>query len=172
MSGQLTGQLVEVAKHKLLETAQVQPNIYKELSDRGFIESYEVEIGRLATEDIDTTSLNKLNKAQENMESYLVRDHLNTINLIGNFYYDFHEWGVLILMLLWSTVFGIMQAFCEKHTGPISLLVLGNAMTPVALNFFSAWTSVFSFWLMWGTTLLMAIALYIKISPKKIEEEH
>ena len=65
MSGQLTGQLVEVAKHKLLETAQVQPNIYKELSDRGFIESYEVEIGRLATEDIDTTSLNKLNKAQE-----------------------------------------------------------------------------------------------------------
>ena len=65
MSGQPTGQLVEVAKHKLLETAQVQPNIYKELSDRGFIESYEVEIGRLATEDIDTTSLNKLNKAQE-----------------------------------------------------------------------------------------------------------
>ncbi len=65
MSGQLTGQLVEVTKHKLLETAQVQPNIYKELSDRGFIESYEVEIGRLATEDIDTTSLNKLNKAQE-----------------------------------------------------------------------------------------------------------
>lgn len=115
----------------------------------------------------------KIDQARDNMENYLVRDHLNTVNLIGDFYYDFHEWGVFLLMLLWGAVFGVMQAFCENHTGPISLLVLGNAMTPVALNFFSAWTSVFSFWLMWGTALLMAIALYVKISPKtEIKEEH
>ena len=61
----LTDEPLEVSKHKLLEAAQVQPNIYKELADKGFFESYEVEIGRLATNESTTVPLNKLNKAQE-----------------------------------------------------------------------------------------------------------
>ncbi len=65
MSQLLTGNPIEVSKHKLLETAQVQPNIYKELADKGFIESYEVEIGRLSTKSTTTVPLNTLNKAQE-----------------------------------------------------------------------------------------------------------
>lgn len=65
MSQILTGEPIEVSKHKLLEKAQVQPPIYKELVDKGFLESYEVEIGRLATDDCATAPLNTLNKAQE-----------------------------------------------------------------------------------------------------------
>lgn len=65
MSQILAGEPLEVSKHKLLETAQVQPAIYKELADKGFFESYEVEIGRLTAGKNDTLPLNKLNKAQE-----------------------------------------------------------------------------------------------------------
>ncbi|MBQ8269733.1 MAG: primosomal protein N' [Bacteroidaceae bacterium] len=65
MSQILAGEPLEVSKHKLLETAQVQPAIYKELADKGFFESYEVEICRLTAGKNDTLPLNKLNKAQE-----------------------------------------------------------------------------------------------------------
>ena len=60
-----SGQCTEVAKHKLLEQAQVQPNIYKELTDKGFLESYEVEIGRLSTSTEPVVPQNSLNDAQK-----------------------------------------------------------------------------------------------------------
>ena len=59
------GQHIEVSKHKLLEQAQVQPNIYKELTDKGFLESYEVEIGRLNTNAEPVVPLNSLSDAQK-----------------------------------------------------------------------------------------------------------
>lgn len=96
-------------------------------------------------------------------ERYLVREHLNTTNLIGDFYYDFHEWGVCIFMLLWAFVFAVMQQAYQECKGPFSLMVLGNAMVPVALCFFASWLSNFSQWLQWGMVLLMAIAATIKI---------
>lgn len=65
MSQILSDNPQEVAKHKLLEKAQVQPPIYKELVDKGFIESYEVEIGRLAEGHEPLATLNNLNKAQQ-----------------------------------------------------------------------------------------------------------
>lgn len=99
-------------------------------------------------------------------EYYLVREHLNTTNLIGDAYYDLHEWGVLLFMFLWSFAFGAIQAFREESQGPISLSVLGNAMTPVALCFFATWMSIFSLWLIWGTQLLGAIAACIQIEPR------
>ena len=55
----------EISKHKLLETAQVSPNIYKQLQDRGILETYEVEIGRLSKEFQPVVPQNNLNKAQQ-----------------------------------------------------------------------------------------------------------
>ena len=55
----------EISKHKLLEEAQVSPNIYKELQDKGIFESYEVEIGRLARENDKVAPQNILNDAQK-----------------------------------------------------------------------------------------------------------
>ena len=104
-------------------------------------------------------------------EYYLVRDHLNTTNLIGDAYYDLHEWGVLLLMFVWSFAFGIIQSFREEAQGAISLAVLGNAMTPVALCFFATWMSNFAIWLIWGTELLAAIAVFIQIAPRNEEEK-
>ena len=105
----------------------------------------------------------KLESAISNGERYLVREHLNTTNLIGDFYYDFHGWGVFFLMLLWAFVFGIMQQAHQQYKGIFSLMVLGNAMVPVALCFFATWLSNFSQWLLWGAILLMAIAATIKV---------
>lgn len=55
----------EVSKHRLIETAEVSPNIYRELQDKGILESYTVEIGRLNREVMPVTPQNTLNPAQE-----------------------------------------------------------------------------------------------------------
>ena len=59
------GEPREIAKHRLLELAQVSANIYKELQDRGVLETYEVEVGRLCADEGDTAPLNSLSQAQQ-----------------------------------------------------------------------------------------------------------
>lgn len=54
----------EISKHKLIEEAQVSANIYKELQDKGILESYDVEIGRLSLQQGDMVPQNELNNAQ------------------------------------------------------------------------------------------------------------
>lgn len=108
-----------------------------------------------------------LSEKANQSETYLVRPHLNTVNLIGDFYYDFGLWGVIFCMLLWSFLFGLNQGACEAGSNPFVMLILGNSMVPVALCFFSSWLSVFSQWLLWGSVLLFAIACYTKLQPKE-----
>lgn len=54
----------EISKHKLIEEAQVSANIYKELQDKGILECYEVEIGRLSLQADRVVPQNELNSAQ------------------------------------------------------------------------------------------------------------
>ncbi len=99
-------------------------------------------------------------------EFFQVNPYLNTINLIGDFYYDFGVPGVVVCMLLWAFIFGLIQSFYTEGGGIFALMTLGNTMNPVALCFFSTWLSVFSHWLMWGTILLLCLAACIKIEPR------
>lgn len=108
-----------------------------------------------------------INKNNDRIPIYLVRQHLNTANLITDFYYDFGGWGVGLFMLLWAFLFGIMQSAYTHGKGPFALLVLGNTMTPVAYCFFSSWLSTFSHWMLWGVALLLALAACITVVPKK-----
>ena len=108
----------------------------------------------------------------EKVEHHWVRPHLNTVNLIGLFYYDFAVWGIVFFMLLWSIAFGILQKIAELSKTPFILLALGNAMVPVTLCFFSAWMSVFSQWMLWGVVLIFAIASSIKINLNKKTENN
>lgn len=55
----------EISKHKLIEAAQVSANIYKELQDKGVLETYEVEIGRLNAKECEVQPQNNLNPAQQ-----------------------------------------------------------------------------------------------------------
>lgn len=55
----------EITKHKLLEAAGVTASIYKQLQDKGILETYEVEIGRLNTVQEDIQPVNTLNTAQQ-----------------------------------------------------------------------------------------------------------
>ena len=55
----------EIAKHRLIELAQVQPPIYKQLQDKGVFETYEVEIGRLGRNNTPCQPVNTLNPAQQ-----------------------------------------------------------------------------------------------------------
>ena len=99
-----------------------------------------------------------LQKAIEAAPHYLVRKHLNTVDLIGDAYYDFGVIGVAVCMLLWSFLFGAIQQIYFVGGKPFALLALGNVLTPVALCFFDSWMSEFSFWMYWGLTLVMLFA--------------
>ena len=55
----------EISKHRLIELAQVQPPIYKQLQERGVFETYEVEIGRLGRNEEPCQPVNTLNPAQQ-----------------------------------------------------------------------------------------------------------
>lgn len=102
----------------------------------------------------------------EETDQPLVRRHLNTVNLIGDFYYDFHGWGIVFCMLLWAFVFGVMQSCTDLFKGPFNYMVMGNTMVAVALCFFSPWLSVFSHWMHWGVVLLLALGAYMTLKPK------
>ena len=60
-----SGEPKEISKHKLIETAQVSPVIYNQLREKGILETYEVEIGRLNKELHPAVPQNSLNKAQQ-----------------------------------------------------------------------------------------------------------
>lgn len=98
---------------------------------------------------------------------YKVRDHLNTINLIGYVYYDFGVVGVAVFMLLWSFAFGVIQACYEKGKGIFSLMALGVAMTPIALCFFDPWMSEFIQWVYWGEVLILFMVSYVSVNKIK-----
>lgn len=60
-----SGEPKEISRHKLIETAQVSPVIYNQLREKGILETYEVEIGRLNKESHPVVPQNSLNKAQQ-----------------------------------------------------------------------------------------------------------
>ncbi len=60
-----SGEPKEISRHKLIETAQVSPVIYNQLREKGILETYEVEIGRLNNDLHPAVPQNSLNKAQQ-----------------------------------------------------------------------------------------------------------
>lgn len=60
-----SGEPKEISRHKLIETAQVSSVIYNQLREKGILETYEVEIGRLNKELHPAVPQNSLNKAQQ-----------------------------------------------------------------------------------------------------------
>lgn len=103
-------------------------------------------------------------------QTYLVRPHLNTYNLIGDAYYDFHEVGVIISVFIWSCIFGAIQAWYLTQKGPFSLLALGNTVSAVALSFFASWLSSFTFWMFWGVALLLFLVCNIRFRVEKTDQ--
>lgn len=103
-------------------------------------------------------------------KTYLVKDHLNTYNFIGDAYYDFHEFGML-LVFIWAMIFGSIQEFYLLGNGPFALLALGNVVSPVTLSFFAPWMSNFTHWLYWGTVFLLFIACCLD-SLSKVDREN
>ena len=70
----------EISKHRLIEVAQVSPTIFRELQDKGILESYTVEIGRLNGEIMPVTPQNILNPAQEKAFNE-IKDSFGTKNV-------------------------------------------------------------------------------------------
>ena len=107
----------------------------------------------------------------DNAEEYLVRPYLNTVNLIGDAYYDFHTIGVILLPFLWALAFGIIQGAYLTTNSPYLLQALGNIVAVVMLSFFSGWMGVFSTWMHWGVALLFFLISGISVSRNKDTQE-
>ena len=75
-----TAERKEISKHRLIEAAQVSPAIFRELQDKGILESYTVEIGRLNGEIMPVTPQNILNPAQEKAFNE-IKDSFGTKNV-------------------------------------------------------------------------------------------
>ncbi len=87
---------------------------------------------------------------------------LNTYSLIGPAYFDFGMYGIIVMTLIWSVAFGIIEAFFLKHKGACSALVYGITLIPIALCFFDGWMSIFTTWMWWGTSAIYFIILNFK----------
>ena len=105
------------------------------------------------------------------VDTYFVRPYLNTNNILGTFYYDFHEYGVIIAMLILAFLIGALQVCYEKFKSVFILLILGNTMQIGILNFFENFTARFEFWMFLGVILIFIIASCINIKRKNIKTE-
>ena len=103
----------------------------------------------------------------ENGEFYKVRPHLNTVNMMGLFYYDFHEWGIIFCSFLWALLFGLVQGYYEKSRSIYSLLAHGFSMNAVVLSFFSSWVNSFELWMFCGVILIISIVISINFKSRR-----
>lgn len=106
-------------------------------------------------------------EVSDSVETYFVRPYLNTNNFLGTAYYDFHEFGAVLLMAIFSFVFAALQKCQEKFKGLFVLLALGNTVQVYMLSFFENFTARFEFWMYWGVILILAIASSVCIKTKK-----
>lgn len=106
-------------------------------------------------------------KAQYQTEQHMVRNYLNTFNLITFAFYDFGILGVLIFPLLWSLLFGLVEQMISVFNDPFSVTLYGVCLTPICMSFFEPWFSNFTLWLLFGSILLIFV-IYI-ITPHHIE---
>lgn len=111
-----------------------------------------------------------VNEIYEKGSYHQVTPNFNTTNMLGIFYYDFKEIGVVVFMFLWSFLFGLVQAAHKALKGPFSLMALGYVLAPVTLSFFSAWVDSFDLWMFCGTVLIFAIACSVHIEKKAPEQ--
>ncbi|MBQ8625398.1 MAG: oligosaccharide repeat unit polymerase [Agathobacter sp.] len=100
-------------------------------------------------------------------EFYMVRPYLNTVNMMGLFYYDFHEIGIVICSFLWAVLFGLAQGYYEKSKSIFSLLIHGFSMNAVALSFFSSWINSFELWMFCGVILIISIVASISFKHRR-----
>ncbi len=104
--------------------------------------------------------IDSINEFLSEAETFLVRNHLNTVNLFGEAFYDFGAVGTVILSFIWAFFFGLIQGYYQKQKGVFSLLSLGSAMTPTIMCFFASWMSNFSLWIQWGLIFLMFLSAF------------
>ena len=81
----------------------------------------------------------RINEILKSSEFYQITPNLTTVNMIGLFYYDFHELGVICCTFIWSLIFGFYRDYIKKIKNIYILLILGYVTSVVALSFFSPW---------------------------------
>ncbi|MEE1047673.1 MAG: hypothetical protein U0M60_09635 [Clostridia bacterium] len=107
----------------------------------------------------------KIDQIISDAEYHFVKPNLNTANLISTAFYDLREFGVIVLVLLWTLILGALEKLYLERQGVFALASLGNALTPVVLCFFASWFDNFTMWMFWGTIMIIALLACIKILP-------
>lgn len=111
--------------------------------------------------------------AEVEIKKFFVKPYFNTYNLIGYFYFDFGIFGVIVLMILWSFIFGIFEKLAVMSENPFFITLYGIFLIPVFFCFFSSWMSNFTIWLYCGTTMLMFLGYkYLVFRKEKNMQIH
>lgn len=108
-----------------------------------------------------------INKVSESAESHFVRPYLNTYNLLGEYYYDFHGWGVAILTLLFALVAALLQQAFLKFKNPFLLFAFSVFFQAVFLVFFANMACLFEFWVYLGVITIFALVSSLKFVKAK-----
>ncbi len=109
-------------------------------------------------------ALDELSKSSEN---YFVRPHLNTYNFLGEFFYDFHGFGVALLTFLFALVSALLQQLCVKFKNPFSIFAFSVFFQAVFLVFFSNMACRFEFWVFLGVIAIFALISSVKFVKTK-----
>ena len=100
---------------------------------------------------------------------YLVKQELNTLTLIYDFYYDFGIAGVLVAGILIGWLASVISSYVRKG-GPAAKILFCQIAIYFALSFFTTWFSNATTWFWLAITF--AYALFIRGREKAHGAEH
>lgn len=109
----------------------------------------------------------KISDIASSVDDCYVRPHLNTYNFLGQFYFDFHEFGVIFLVLLSAFAAMFVQKMALRLKNTFLTLCLGVVFSVVFLVFFSNMACLFETWMFIGTISILCIASSVHFSKRK-----
>ena len=109
----------------------------------------------------------KISDIASSVDNYFVRPHLNTYNFLGEIYYDFHEFGVVFLVLLSAFAAMFIQKMALHLKNTFLTLCLGVVFSVVFLVFFSNMACLFETWMFIGTIGVLCVASSVNFSKEK-----
>lgn len=114
----------------------------------------------------------KFEKIAKSAKDHLVRPHLNTFNFLGEFYYDFHTFGVIFFVFILAFLSMLLQRATLKYNSMVLLLILGLIFQEIFLVFFSNMAARFEFWMFLGLILIFAVVSSIVFSLNKAKKSN
>ena len=109
-----------------------------------------------------------IHEISKKVKNHFVRPYLNTNNFLGEYYYDFHEWGVALLVLIFAFFSTTIQKSAFSNGNIFLIMSSGVVFYAVFLVFFANMACLFEFWMFLGLILIFAFISSINIKKHNL----